>query len=158
MELQDKEVLVIGTGISGIGAARLLLQVGARPVLFDGNDKLDIEEIRKKLEGVEGIRIVLGEVPEEMKEKIDLLVISPEFPLIPSGGRISKKNVPVIGEIELASQFAKGKIVAITGTNGKTTTTTLTGDIMKAYYDSVFVVGNIGNPLPQRCFLRQRNL
>lgn len=147
MELQDKEVLVIGTGISGIGAARLLLQVGARPVLFDGNDKLDIEEIRKKLEGVEGIRIVLGEVPEEMKEKIDLLVISPGVPIdSPLVEEFQKKNVPVIGEIELASQFAKGKIVAITGTNGKTTTTTLTGDIMKAYYDSVFVVGNIGNP------------
>lgn len=147
MELQDKEVLVIGTGISGIGAARLLLQVGARPVLFDGNDKLDIEEIRKKLEGVEGIRIVLGEVPEEMKEKIDLLVISPGVPIdSPLVEEFQKKNVPVIGEIELASQFAKGKIVAITGTNGKTTTTTLTGDIMKAYYDSVFIVGNIGNP------------
>ena len=147
MELQDKEVLVIGTGISGIGAARLLLQVGARPVLFDGNDKLDIEEIRKKLEGADGIRIVLGEVPEEMKERIDLLVISPGVPIDSTlVEEFQKKNVPVIGEIELASQFAKGKIVAITGTNGKTTTTTLTGDIMKAYYDSVFVVGNIGNP------------
>ena len=77
MELQDKEVLVIGTGVSGIGAAGLLLQVGARPVLFDGNKKLDIEEIRKKLAGEEGIRIVLGEITDEMKGNIDLLVISP---------------------------------------------------------------------------------
>ena len=128
MELQDKEVLVVGTGISGIGAARLLLQVGAKPVLFDGNDKLDIEEIRKKLEGAEGIRIVLGEVPEEMKKRIDLLVISPGVPIdSPLVEEFQKRNVPVIGEIELASQFAKGKIIAITGTN----------DPDRGYYESI---------------------
>lgn len=147
MDLQNKKVLVVGTGKSGIGAARLLKNTGACPILFDSNANLDIEEIRKKTEDIPDIEIILGSISGEKKEEISLLVISPGVPVdSPLVEEFKKMGVPVWGEIELAYQFGKGKVIAITGTNGKTTTTTLVGEIMKAYYPSVFVVGNIGNP------------
>lgn len=147
MNLQNKKVLVVGTGISGIGAAKLLKEVGAVPVLFDGNENLSVEDVRKKTKGTDDIEILIGSLPEKTKEEITLLVLSPGVPVDSMFvEEFKKKNIPVWGEIELAYQFGKGKVVAITGTNGKTTTTTLVGDIMKSYYDSVFVVGNIGNP------------
>lgn len=147
MDLQNKKVLVVGTGISGIGATKLLLKQGAQPILFDSNEALNIEELRDKLEEAGEVEIVLGNVPDEMKEKLALVVASPGVPTdTPFIEEFRGRNILIWGEIELAYTFAKGKVIAITGTNGKTTTTTLVGDIMKAYYDSVFVVGNIGNP------------
>ena len=86
-------------------------------------------------------------MPDELKEEIGLVVVSPG---VPSDSlfidEFRQRGIPVWGEIELAYACGKGNVVAITGTNGKTTTTTLTGQIMKAYYSSVFVVGNIGTP------------
>lgn len=147
MDLRNKKVLVAGIGKSGTGAARLLKKTGACPILYDSNEELNIEEIRMKAEDISDAEIILGSIPEEKKEEISLLVISPGVPVdSPLVEEFKKMGVPVWGEIELAYQFGKGKIIAITGTNGKTTTTTLVGEIMKAYYPSVFVVGNIGNP------------
>lgn len=147
MDLQNKKVLVVGTGKSGIGAAQLLKKTGACPILFDSNVNLDIEEIRKKTEDIPDIEIILGSISGEKKQEISLLVISPGVPVdSPLVEEFKEMGIPVWGEIELAYQFGKGKVIAITGTNGKTTTTTLVGEIMKAYYPSVFVVGNIGNP------------
>ena len=147
MNLQDKTVLVIGTGKSGIGAARLLAKVGAKPILFDNNKELKRTELEEKTKDIQPLRIEIGTLSEELRESISLLVISPGVPIDSDMVvEFQKKNIPVWGEIELADHFARGRVVAITGTNGKTTTTTLVGDIMKAYYDSVFVVGNIGNP------------
>ncbi len=147
MNLQDKTVLVIGTGKSGIGAARLLAKVGAKPILFDNNKELKRTELEDKTKDIQPLRIEIGTLSEELRESISLLVISPGVPIDSDMVvEFQKKNIPVWGEIELADHFARGRVVAITGTNGKTTTTTLVGDIMKAYYDSVFVVGNIGNP------------
>lgn len=144
--LTGKKVLVFGTGISGIGAVKLLEKVNAEVVLYDGNEKLCKEEIRKKLPADTRCEIVLGELPKELLENLDLVVMSPGVPLdIPVVERIKDAGIPIWGEVELAYQMGAGTVLAITGTNGKTTTTALLGEIMKLFTDSVFVVGNIGN-------------
>ncbi|MDE6203074.1 MAG: UDP-N-acetylmuramoyl-L-alanine--D-glutamate ligase, partial [Lachnospiraceae bacterium] len=132
---------------SGIGSAGLLGAVGACPVLFDGNDKLDVQEVKEKAGPIPGLEVRIGEVPEEEKEAFALVVISPGVPVdAPMLEEYRERNIPIWGEIELAYTFGKGKVAAITGTNGKTTTTTLVGEILGACYESVYVVGNIGNP------------
>ncbi len=147
MDLQNKTVLVIGTGRSGIGAAGLLVKAGANTILFDSNEKLDVEALKEKTAGISSLQIVTGTLPAGLEEQVELLVISPGVP-IDSDMVVSfeKRGIPVWGEIELAYAFSSGEVIAITGTNGKTTTTTLVGEIMSAYKTSVFVVGNIGNP------------
>ena len=146
MDLDGKKVIVVGTGISGIGAIKLLCEAGAVPVLYDGNDKLDKQEIKSKFsEGAEA-DIVLGELPEELLRSADLAVISPGVPIdSPVVLKFNEAGVPVWGEIELAYNYEKGVVAAVTGTNGKTTTTTLVGEIIKAWGKETFVVGNIGN-------------
>lgn len=145
-ELQGKKVLVFGSGISGIGAVKLLEAVQAKVVLYDGNEKLKEADIRKKLPENSVCEIVLGEMSEELIKSLDLAVMSPGVPLdIPPVERLKAADIPVWGEVELAYRMGAGKVLAITGTNGKTTTTALLGEIMKAYAKSVFVVGNIGN-------------
>lgn len=158
MDLQNKKVLVVGTGKSGLGAVRLLAKAGAEPILFDSNEQLNIEEIRERLADVEALTVLLGNVPKETKKEIALVVISPGVPIdAPMLEDYRSLSVPIWGEIELAYAFAKGQVVAITGTNGKTTTTTLVGEIMKTYYDSVFVVGNIGNPYTEEAMQTGEN-
>ena len=147
MEIQGKKVLVVGSGKSGIGAAGLLGKLGALPILFDGNEKLNVEEVKEKAGQISGLEVIIGTVPEEVKKEIALVVTSPGVPVdAPMLEEYKTMSVPIWGEIELAYAFSKGKVVAITGTNGKTTTTTLVGEIMAAYFHSVYVVGNIGNP------------
>lgn len=146
MDLTGKKVIVMGAGISGIAAVRLLLDVGAVPVLFDENEKLDRAKVTGQLEGKE-IEIVTGNLPKESMETAVLLVMSPGIPVdTPFVEQFRKARIPVWGEIELAYQYAKGDVIAITGTNGKTTTTALTGKIMEDYYGKAYVVGNIGAP------------
>lgn len=145
-ELKGKKVLVFGSGISGVGAVKLLASVGAQVILYDGNENLKEEEIRRKLPEDGSCQILLGELPDDIIESLDLAVMSPGVPQdIPPVERLKGKGVRIWGEVELAYQMGKGKVLAVTGTNGKTTTTALLGEIMKAYSDSVFVVGNIGN-------------
>ena len=147
MEWSEKKVLVVGTGVSGIAATDLLVEVGANVVLFDGNKELVPEEIRGKLKNTKGVEIVLGELPKECIDSLDCVVISPgvpiDNPLVVSLQEAGKK---ILGEVELAYLLSKGKVAAITGTNGKTTTTALVGEILKAHFASSFVVGNIGIP------------
>jgi len=146
-EISGKKVLVIGTGLSGVGSVRLLHQVGAVPVMLEENTKVTKEDIVKKLneEDRENTEIIIGEISDEVLDELVLVVPSPAVPLdAPTVLRIKEKNIPIWSEIELAYNFAKGKLVAITGTNGKTTTTTLVGEIMKAHFKSSYVVGNIG--------------
>lgn len=91
--------------------------------------------------------IILGELSEEVMETLDLVVMSPGVPTdLPVVLKMRDMGIPIWGEVELAYTYGKGDVLAITGTNGKTTTTALLGEIMKNYKESVFVVGNIGNP------------
>lgn len=146
-QLNNQTVLVIGTGISGIGAVRLLLRAQARPILFDGNEKLEPDGIRKKLETEQQVPIYVGALPKDVEAGIERLVLSPGVPLdSPFVQKFAVRGIPVWGEIELAYAFEQGHILAITGTNGKTTTTALTGEIMRAAKDRTYVVGNIGTP------------
>lgn len=146
MDLQGKYVLVAGCGISGIASAKLLDQIGAKVILFDTNENLQKEDILHKFGTDIDVEIVLGSIADELAGKLDLVVLSPGIPVDADFvNELRDRKLPIWGEIELAYQFAKGRIVAITGTNGKTTTTALTGEIMRNYFKSVFVVGNIGN-------------
>lgn len=146
MDLTDKKVVVVGTGVSGMGAVKLLSETSADITLYDGNDKADRDEILKKIPDDCDLRLIIGEMPDEVVKETDLLVISPGVPIDSDIVKLfEKENVPVWGEIELAYNFEQGTVFAITGTNGKTTTTTLVGEIMKKYNNQTFVVGNIGN-------------
>ncbi len=139
--MTDKKVLVFGSGISGIGACNLLEQVGKQVILYDGNTSLDVSNMNVNAE------IILGELPEEVMDTLELVVMSPGVPTdLPVVNRMREKGIPIWGEIELAYTYGKGDVLAITGTNGKTTTTALLGEIMKNYKEQVYVVGNIGNP------------
>lgn len=145
MLVTGKKVLVFGSGISGIGAVKLLEDHGAEVVLYDGNESLDRASLREQLG--EKTTIVLGEFPEHLLEELDLVVLSPGVPTdLPIILAMKEHGIQVIGEVELAYAFGKGDVLAITGTNGKTTTTSLLGEIMKCHQEEVFVVGNIGNP------------
>ena len=147
MDLKDKRVLVVGSGISGIGAVEALHHAGARALLFDENEKLNIDDVRAKIKpGIEA-DIVIGTLSEEEKTRIELVVLSPGVPTDTAFVEdFRKRGVKIWGEIELAYELGRGTVIAITGTNGKTTTTTLVGEIMAAHCKDVDVVGNIGNP------------
>lgn len=146
MDRRNQRVLVFGTGVSGIGAADLLIAEGARVLLYDGNDKQDPEQILAKLKKRDGAEVALGALPMEELGKLDLAVLSPGVPTDLPEVLALKERIPVWGEVELAYQASQGTVLAITGTNGKTTTTALLGQIMRDARDSVFVVGNIGTP------------
>ena len=146
MELKGKKVLVFGSGISGIGAAELLGQVGALPVIYDGKADLDKEAVLHKINH-KNVEIYAGELPGSVRESLDLVVLSPGVPTdLPLVKSFYDQGLPVWGEVELAYRTGKGRVLAITGTNGKTTTTALLGKIMSDAVESVFVVGNIGTP------------
>ena len=150
MEFKELNVLVIGTGVSGIAATDLLVKAGAYVYLYDGNENADPVAIKKKIKSDDNVSIIVGELADKIKDKVKLVVLSPGVPTdIPIVTEFVERDVKVWGEIELAYAFSKGRIVGITGTNGKTTTTALTGQIMEEYFKSVFVVGNIGIPYTQ---------
>ncbi len=149
MDFAGKKIMIIGAGLSGIAAANLLSGSGADLILFDANSKqsLSVEMILKKLNGNYPGRIVLGDIPEDCRKYLDILILSPGVPRdLPFVTLMEQKGTKVIGEIELAYYYAKGKIVGITGTNGKTTTTALTGHILSKVFENTIVVGNIGTP------------
>lgn len=147
MKIEEQKVLVVGTGISGIAAAELLQSKNVDTVLFDGNKELDVNKLYEKAPKLKGMPIILGELTEEQMHEFGVAVLSPGVPTdLPMVERLRAQNVAIWGEIELAYYFGKGRLIAITGTNGKTTTTALTGAIMKNYYKDVRIVGNIGIP------------
>ena len=153
MDWKTQKVLVAGSGKSGIGATNLLKKVGAEVIIYDGNDKLKEEDVLNKLENKEDVKVILGELEDSVINEIDIMVLSPGIAIdAPFVLRVKEAGVPIWGEIELAYVIGKGKLAAITGTNGKTTTTALVGEIMANYYDKVDVVGNIGNPYTTTAF------
>ena len=119
----------------------------AEVVLYDGNKDLQEAELRAKLPDSTHLSIVLGELSDEQIKALDLVILSPGVPTdLPVVNRLRDAGLRIWGEVELAWACGKGDVLAITGTNGKTTTTSLLGEIMKAWKDEVYVVGNIGTP------------
>ena len=132
MDLRGRKVIVVGTGKSGIGSAVLLEQNGALPVLYDGNEHTDKEAVKAKLAEKLGrasrAEIYTGPFQEALVADVPLAVLSPGVPVDAEFVVLMKAhNIHIWGEIELGYQFAKGSVIAITGTNGKTTTTSLVG-------------------------------
>ena len=140
MKFKDKKVLVFGSGISGVSAAALLLEEGAEVVLYDGNDRLDAAGIKEQIEGQAkgSVRVVLGAFPEALLSELSLVVMSPGVPTdLPSVNQMRDAGIPIWGEIELAYVLGKGDVLAITGTNGKTTTNNLLCSAIEAEGEKV---------------------
>lgn len=147
--LEGQKCLVVGSGISGVGAVTLLKEMKAEVVFYDSNEKLTEDDLLKKLPEDCKVQCITGELPEEVLKSIQVAVLSPGVPTdIPMVLALKENGAKIIGEIELGYLVEKGQVAAITGTNGKTTTTTLVGEIVKAHLgeEKTFVVGNIGNP------------
>lgn len=151
MDFKGKKTVIIGAGKSGIAAAKLLNGQGAVITLYD-DKKQDEGELLKKLgEDYKG-KVEFEKLSEESKTGMDFLVLSPGVPVdSPLVLELKKGNPKVIGEVELAYYFTKGKIVAVTGTNGKTTTTALTGYLLGKKYKNTLIGGNIGIPYTEIC-------
>ena len=147
MDLKGKKVLVIGVGISGNAAAKLAKKMGAEVLLSDTKNEADLSYDLSELRDA-GIKIVLGPQTEELLEGVDLLILSPAVPVrVPIVQEAYKRKIDVVSEIEFSWRLAKSPIIAVTGTNGKTTTVTLLGMLMETAYENVGVGGNIGYPL-----------
>jgi UDP-N-acetylmuramoylalanine--D-glutamate ligase len=147
MELKGKKVLVVGLGKSGLAAALFLRHKGAQVTVSDVRSAESLsKEIPALLE--EGIMVEAGGHGLLTFRRQDLIVVSPGVPLdTPPLVQVKSFGLPVIGELELAARFLKGKILAITGSNGKTTTTALVGEILKEAGYPTLVAGNIGVPV-----------
>ena len=146
MELKDKRVLVVGLGKSGVASALFLKAHGARVTVSDTKSG---DELRNEIPALldHGITVETGGHGERTFREQDLIVVSPGVPVdAPMLQQARSLGEMVIGEIELAARFLRGPIVAITGSNGKTTTTTLTGEILVAGGVPTLVGGNIGTP------------
>jgi UDP-N-acetylmuramoylalanine--D-glutamate ligase len=147
LKLAGRKVLVMGAARSGIACARFLAARGATVAL---NDRKPIEKWSPEAIALknEGVGCLAGEVPGWLLDNIDLVVMSPGVPVKSIPVRYAERaGAEIIGEVELASRFLKGRLVAITGTNGKTTTTALIGELLKESGIPVQVGGNIGTPL-----------
>jgi len=147
MELKNKKILVVGLARTGASVARFLAEQGAKVTVTDMKERSALASFVDALAGLD-IFLELGRHGEDSFSGADLIVVSPGVPMdIAPLKTARERGVPVISEIELAYAFIRAPIAAITGTNGKTTTTTLTGEIFKRCGFSTFVGGNIGKPL-----------
>nr|WP_143147751.1 UDP-N-acetylmuramoyl-L-alanine--D-glutamate ligase [Desulforamulus hydrothermalis] len=147
MDLAGKNVLVVGAGVSGRAVCEFLHNKGARVTLTDAKPREQMAEMADQLSR-QGIKPVFGEYPPVSRQDYDLLVVSPGVPLtVDPVVQAGAAGVPVLGELELAYRFARAPVIAITGTNGKTTTTSLIGQMFKDAGYKTLVAGNIGLPL-----------
>ncbi len=147
MELNNKKILVVGLGRTGVATASFLRKRGARVTVADLAAEQDLGEYAQKVHEM-GIRLELGPHRSETFNGSDLIVLSPGVPHnMGPIVRAKKNNIGVMGEIEMAFRFIGEPIIAVTGTNGKTTTTSLLGEMLKKSGLRVFVGGNIGRPL-----------
>ena len=151
MDYRGKTVLVVGAARSGIAAARFLLMSGARVILTDTKKLESLPEVSALLRSADypgELVLELGGHKEESFRKCDSVVVSPGVPLSIPEFQISRKlGIPVLAEVELASLHLKGKIIGITGSNGKTTTTQLVSELLTGAGLRAFAAGNIGKPL-----------
>jgi UDP-N-acetylmuramoylalanine--D-glutamate ligase len=147
LEVRDKKVLIVGAARSGIAAAKFLQARGAVVAL---NDRKELDKWSDEARSVKqlGVGLIPGEVPTWLLDQLDLVVVSPGVPsnLIPIR-YAERAGAEVIGEIELAFRYLKGRVIAITGSNGKTTTTSLIGELLRDAGLNVQVGGNIGTAL-----------
>jgi UDP-N-acetylmuramoylalanine--D-glutamate ligase len=147
MQLAEKKTVVVGLGVTGIAVAQFLKNRGAAVSVNDLATEADLASRAQQIRAM-GIPMELGRHKAETFEQADLIVLSPGVShTIAPVLQAQERGVPVIGEIELASRFIRQPIVAVTGTNGKTTTTELLGHMLTHSGFKVFVGGNIGNPL-----------
>ena len=147
MNLKEKRVLVMGTGRSGAAAAKLLKEKGCPIRIYDEDRELNVGAFYERHRELSDVPLILGMLSEEEERQTDILVLSPGVPTdLPVVSRLRDRGALIWGEVELAYVCSKGAALAITGTNGKTTTTMLLGEIMKRCFSDVKVVGNIGIP------------
>jgi UDP-N-acetylmuramoylalanine--D-glutamate ligase len=146
LDLPD-DVLVVGLGQTGLAAARFLSGMGKRVTIADEKNRTELAPALEALKGID-FEECLGPHRREDFLAHPMIVVSPgvdtELPLFKEA---RSKGITIVGELELASRFVKEPVIAITGTNGKTTVTTLIGDLFREAFGNVFVGGNIGNPL-----------
>lgn len=148
MELSGRKSLVLGAGRSGVASAKFLAERGAVVALHDRKPVEEWSDAARSLKETLKVGLMGGEIPSWLLDQIDLVVISPGVPTNTIPARyVDRKDGEVIGEVELAYRFMKGRIVGITGSNGKTTTTTLIGEILRNAGIVTQVGGNIGTPL-----------
>ena len=154
------KTIVLGAGLSGVAASKLLIKNDIEVLLFDNNPKISVDKIKKSIYGKVKIKIMLEDISDEDLNQVNLCVVSPGFPKTNSVyQKVIKKKIPVISELELGFLYGKGEVCAITGSNGKTTTVELTGTIMKKKYgDEVDVVGNIGTPYCERVLINNKEM
>ena len=147
MELKHKHIVVVGLGKTGMSVARFLTARGAHVTVTDNKTREALGNLGDELNAMP-VTAELGGHSDATLENADLIVLSPGVPhTLPPLKRAISRGIPVIGEIELASRFIREPMVAVTGTNGKTTTTTLIGEILSHSGFRVFTGGNIGTPL-----------
>ncbi|UCH20150.1 MAG: UDP-N-acetylmuramoyl-L-alanine--D-glutamate ligase [Deltaproteobacteria bacterium] len=147
MELNQKKVLVVGLGRTGVAAASFLKKRGALVTVTDSAAEQDLAEYSQQAHQL-GIKTELGHHRAETFNSSDLIVLSPGVPhTIRPITKANENGIRIMGEIEIASRFIREPIIAVTGTNGKTTTTSLLGEMLKKSGLKVFVGGNIGKPL-----------
>ena len=148
MIIEGRKTLVLGAGKSGISSARFVAERGAVVALHDRTPVEEWSEAARSLKESHKVGLIGGDIPSWLLDQINLVVISPGVPTNTIPARyVDRKDGEVIGEVELAYRFMKGRIVGITGSNGKTTTTTLIGEILKNAGIVTQVGGNIGTPL-----------
>jgi UDP-N-acetylmuramoylalanine--D-glutamate ligase len=146
MELSGKKILVVGLARTGVACARFLAQAGARVTVTDTAPAAALKEQRQEIQGL-GVKEELG-LPQPSRQGYDLLLLSPGVPPeLPWIAAAKNAGVPVWGELELASHFFTLPVLAVSGTNGKTTTTTLVGELLRASGLKPLVGGNIGTPM-----------
>ena len=147
MELQGKKTLILGAGKSGVAVAKFLAERGAVVALHDKKPFEDWTEEARSLK-TKKIGLLEGQIPSWLLDQIDLMIISPGVPTNSIPARyVERKNAEVIGEVELAYRFLKSRVIGITGSNGKTTTTTLIGELLKNAEIETQIGGNIGTAL-----------
>ena len=146
-DFRNKKVLVVGLAKTGLATAEFLVTKGARVAVTDYLPASELGSTADQAKEL-GCSLALGGHPLEVFTQAELIIVSPGVPLdLPELAEARLRSIPVMGELELASRFLQMPVVAVSGTNGKTTTTALVGDMLKHSGKKVFVGGNIGNPL-----------
>lgn len=158
MDLKNKNVLLVGLAKTGVSTIKKLNKLGANIIVNDIKPKEKLEGIIEEIDNLDNIEYVLGKHFENI-ENIDLTIVSPGVPLdLPFIEKIKSEGIKIIGEVELAYKLSKNPtFIGITGTNGKTTTTSLVGEMFKKANKDTYIVGNIGNPVIDTVDLTNEN-